>query len=93
MGTSLAKIKNCTFGVVGLGNFGSSVARELQRFGNHVIGIDISEARVANLAETLSQVMIVDARDDAALRDAVFGDCDSALLHYPDLGRYWPFPR
>ncbi|SMY08075.1 Ktr system potassium uptake protein A [Flavimaricola marinus] len=80
MGTSLAKIKNRTFGVVGLGYFGSSVAKELQRFGNHVIGIDISEARVANLAETLSQAMIVDARDDAALRDAGFGDCDTAVV-------------
>lgn len=63
-----------------MGNFGSSVAKELQRFGNHVIGIDISEARVANLADTLSQAMIVDARDDVALRDAGFGDCDTAVV-------------
>jgi len=55
----LKKIKSHTFGVVGLGNFGSSVARELQRFGNHVMGIDVSEARVATLADTLSQAMIV----------------------------------
>ena len=34
-----------TYGVIGLGNFGSTVATELQRFGNHVIGIDITEAR------------------------------------------------
>ncbi|WP_417260169.1 NAD-binding protein, partial [Celeribacter sp.] len=48
-GHNALNIKKRTFGVVGLGNFGSSVAKELQRFGNHVIGIDISEARVANL--------------------------------------------
>ncbi|MBU2868955.1 MULTISPECIES: potassium channel family protein [Pacificibacter] len=77
-------IKKRTFGVVGLGNFGSSVAKELQRFGNHVIGIDISEARVANLADTLSQAMIVDARDDAALRDAGFSDCDTAVVAMGD---------
>ncbi|WP_123792711.1 potassium channel family protein [Pacificibacter maritimus] len=77
-------IKKRTFGVVGLGNFGSSVAKELQRFGNHVIGIDISEARVANLAGTLSQAMIVDARDDAALRDAGFSDCDTAVVAMGD---------
>ena len=76
----MTKTRNRTFGVVGLGNFGSSVAKELERFGNHVIGIDISEARVANHAETLSQAMIVDARDDAALRDAGFGDCDTAVV-------------
>ncbi len=80
MDSNVTKIKKRTFGVVGLGNFGSSVAKELQRFGNHVIGIDISEARVANLADTLSQAMIVDARDDAALRDAGFADCDTAVV-------------
>jgi len=66
--------------VVGLGNFGSSVAKELQRFGNHVIGIDISETRVANHADILAQAMIVDARDDAALREAGFGDCEVAVV-------------
>ncbi len=75
---------NRTFGVVGLGNFGSTVAKELQRFGNHVIGIDISDARVMNLADTLSQTMIVDARDDAALREAGFGDCDVAVVAMGD---------
>ncbi|MBO6813823.1 MAG: TrkA family potassium uptake protein [Rhizobiaceae bacterium] len=68
------------FGVIGLGNFGSTVATELQRFDNHVIGIDISESRVANHAETLSQAMIVDARDDTALREAGLGDCDIGLI-------------
>ena len=75
---------NRTFGVVGLGNFGSTVARELQRFGNHVIGVDISYARVMTLADTLSQAMIVDARDDAALREAGFGDCDVAVVAMGD---------
>lgn len=83
-GRNALNIKKRTFGVVGLGNFGSSVAKELQRFGNHVIGIDISEARVANLADTLSQAMIVDARDDAALRDAGFSDCDTAVVAMGD---------
>lgn len=75
------KIKGSrTFGVIGLGNFGSSVAKELQRFGNHVIGVDISEARVANHADILSQAMIVDGRDDAALREAGFADCEIAVV-------------
>lgn len=69
-----------TFGVVGLGNFGSTVANELQRFGNHVIGIDISQTRVASHADTLSQTMIVDARDDIALREAGMGDCEVGVV-------------
>ncbi|QFT62103.1 trk system potassium uptake protein TrkA [Roseivivax halotolerans] len=68
------------FGVVGLGNFGSTVAHELTRFGNQVIGIDIDEGRVTAHADKLSQAMIVDARDDAALKEAGMGDCDVALI-------------
>lgn len=74
----MEKKKNRTFGLIGLGNFGSSVAENLLRHCKHVI--DISEACVASLADTLSQALIVDARDDAALRDAGFGDCDTAVV-------------
>ncbi len=68
------------FGVIGLGNFGGTVATELTRFGNHVIGVDLSEARVSTFAERLSQAIIVDARDDAALREAGLGECATALI-------------
>lgn len=78
--SNMAKYSSRTFGVIGLGNFGSTVATELQRFGNHVIGIDIDEARVARHAETLSQTMILDARDDAALREAGLADCAVGLV-------------
>ena len=71
---------NRIFGIVGLGNFGSTVARELQRFGNHVIGIDTSESRVAAHAETLSQALIVDARDDVALREAGLAEAGVCLV-------------
>lgn len=80
----MTKSSNRVFGVIGLGNFGGTVAKELQRFGNHVIGIDIAEARVSSLADTLSQAMIVDARDDAALREAGFGECDIAVVAMGD---------
>ncbi|MFZ5962765.1 potassium channel family protein [Thalassococcus sp. BH17M4-6] len=68
------------FGVIGLGNFGGTVATELQRFGNNVIGIDIDDQRVANHVETLSQAMIADARDEAALREAGLAECDIGVV-------------
>ncbi|MGB5864389.1 MAG: hypothetical protein WBG95_08805 [Sulfitobacter sp.] len=37
-----------TFGVIGLDNFRITLAKEIQRFGNDVIRIDIFEARVAD---------------------------------------------
>lgn len=80
----MTRSSNRVFGVIGLGNFGGTVAKELQRFGNHVIGVDIAEARVSSLADTLSQAMIVDARDDAALREAGFGECDIAVVAMGD---------
>ncbi|MEC3860780.1 TrkA family potassium uptake protein [Mesobacterium sp. TK19101] len=76
----MAKNNSRTLGVIGLGNFGSTVATELQRFGNHVIGIDTHEGRVANHADSLSQSLIADARDDAALREAGLADCDAGLV-------------
>ena len=72
--------KGGTFAVLGLGNFGATVGGELVRFGNHVIGIDIDEAVVNRQVETLSQALIVDARDEAALREAGLADCDVALI-------------
>jgi len=69
-----------TYCVIGLGNFGKTIATELQRFGNHVIGVDISEARVSSMADVLSQALIVDARDDAALREAGLSSCDTGMV-------------
>jgi trk system potassium uptake protein TrkA len=59
-----------TFVVVGLGTFGGTLARDLQRFGNDVIGIDTNERHVALYAEDLTHALILDARDDGALREA-----------------------
>jgi trk system potassium uptake protein TrkA len=68
------------FCVVGLGNFGRTVANDLQRFGNRVIGIDIDEGKVTAVADTLWQSLIIDARDDAALREIGLEDCDAGLV-------------
>ncbi|WP_424928572.1 potassium channel family protein [Amaricoccus tamworthensis] len=68
------------FGVLGLGSFGSTVAAELQRFGNHVIGIDVDGQLVSNHADMLSQALIVDARDDQALREAGLADCEVGVV-------------
>lgn len=73
-----------TFAILGLGIFGSTVAKELMRFGNHVIGVDQDEGRVMAHADVLTQAMLVDVRDDAALREAGIGECDSALVAVGD---------
>jgi len=69
-----------TFAVIGLGTFGSTVARELALFGNRVIGIDIDENRVTAHAEDLTQALILDARVDGALQEGGLADCDVGLV-------------
>jgi trk system potassium uptake protein TrkA len=68
------------FAVIGLGSFGSTVASELARFGNHVLGIDTSEKCVARIADVIAEAVIADARDETALREAGVEECDVAVI-------------
>lgn len=78
--TELARQKSRDFAVIGLGTFGTTVASELARFGNHVLGIDIVERNVAAVAETLAEAVIADGRDEQALREAGVGNYDVAVV-------------
>ncbi|MFV0493307.1 MAG: potassium channel family protein [Pseudorhodobacter sp.] len=69
-----------TFAVIGLGAFGSTVATELTRYGNHVLGVDLDERRVATFADTLGSTMIIDSTDEGALREAGIDSYDVALI-------------
>lgn len=75
----MAKISR-TFAVIGLGAFGSGVAAELVRFGNKVLGVDLDERRVGQLASTLNSTAILDTTDEGALREAGIDQYDVALV-------------
>ena len=72
--------ENRSFAVIGLGAFGSAVAGELARFGNQVMGVDLDERRVAQMASTLSSAVILDTTDEMALKDAGVDQYDVALI-------------
>ena len=55
--------------VIGLGRFGSSVARELVRYGDYVLGMDMDEHVVAEHASHLDMAVQVDARSRQALSE------------------------
>ena len=76
--------ENRTFAVIGLGAFGSAVAQELAREDNHVLGIDLDERRVAQMAPTLAAAVILDTTDEAALREAGVDRYDVALVAIGD---------
>ncbi|MDZ7781386.1 MAG: TrkA family potassium uptake protein [Halioglobus sp.] len=68
------------FVVIGLGTFGRTIATDLSAFGNHVLGIDSVEEHVNAVADTLSEAVIADCRDEEALRQAGVGDYDVAVI-------------
>lgn len=72
--------KKRSFAVIGLGTFGGTVAKELARFGNEVLGIDINEKLVSAHAQDLSQALILDAGEDGALREAGVESVDVGLI-------------
>lgn len=69
-----------SFAVIGLGTFGSTIATDLVGFGNPVLGIDIDERKASAMADTLTETIIADGRDDLALREAGVGNYDVAVV-------------
>lgn len=73
-----------SFAVIGLGTFGGTVAADLARFGNRVLGIDVAERPVADLADFLAETVIADGTDEAALREAGVGQYDVVVVAIGD---------
>ena len=69
-----------SFAVIGLGTFGTTVATELCRYGNFVLGIDSTEKAVSAVADRLSQAVIADGSDEGALREAGVGKVDVGVV-------------
>jgi trk system potassium uptake protein TrkA len=66
--------------VLGLGRFGSAVARELERLGHEVLAIDASEQAVNDIARDVTHAMQMDASDEAALRGAGAENFPTAIV-------------
>ena len=80
----MPKKRNRTFVIIGLGTVGSTVATDLARNGNHVMGIDIDEKPVAALSDILSEAIIADGRDEEVLREVGVDKYDVALIAIGD---------
>ena len=68
------------FVVIGLGEFGISVARRLHALGHSVLAVDRSRAIVQQLADELPDLAVLDATDEDALRDIDVKSFDTALV-------------
>jgi len=72
------------FAVIGLGAFGSWVARALTRSGFDVISIDRDEQRVDRFAHEVARVVVGDATDPVVLRKNGVADVDAAVVSTGD---------
>ncbi|ACL69919.1 potassium channel family protein [Halothermothrix orenii] len=72
------------FVVVGLGRFGSSVARTLAESGYNVLAIDNDEERVQELSNEVTHAVEADATDEEALRTLGVRNFDVAVVSIGD---------
>lgn len=66
--------------VIGLGNFGLSLAEKLTKLGNEVIGIDNSMAKVEAVKEKISHAICMDATDEFTMNGLPFKDTDVVII-------------
>jgi trk system potassium uptake protein TrkA len=67
------------FAVIGLGRFGSSVARTLGEKGQEVLAIDNNEGLVQDNMEFVTKAVCMDATDEKTVRSAGLQDADVAI--------------
>lgn len=68
------------FAVIGLGRFGSSVARILVNAGYEVLAIDENEERIKEIGDLVTEAVELDATDEKALRAVGIEDVDVAIV-------------
>ncbi len=66
--------------IVGLGNFGASLAEKLTAHGNEVIGIDNSMEKVDALKEKISHTICMDATDQFTVTGLPLRDTDVVIV-------------
>ncbi len=68
------------FVVIGLGRFGTSIARTLIDKNFEVLAIDRSEEKVKEVEAFVSQAVVVDATDEKALKELGIKEFDTAIV-------------
>ncbi len=72
------------FVIVGLGNFGSSVAEALYSHGHDVIAVDTDETAVDDIAAHCSRAAVGDGRETAMLEEIGAEEADAAVVSTGD---------
>lgn len=72
------------FVIIGLGNFGTSLAETLYRQGHDVIAIDQSEKAVDSIAPLVTRAAVGDGRQKDALERLGAKECDAGIVSTGD---------
>ena len=73
-----------TYVIIGLGRFGSSLARQLCMLGAEVLAMDIRSSLVQQLAADVTQAVVGDAQDKEVLRSLGVRNFDCAVIAIGD---------
>ncbi len=72
------------FVVVGMGNFGLTVATRLTQIGHQVLAADSNPAVIERIKDQVTQAVVIDARDKSALAEVVTDAIDAAVVGLGD---------
>ena len=72
------------FAILGLGYFGVTVAQELRRQNDDVLGIDHDEARVNALSDLLTHAIVADITDEQTLAELSLDEYDAVIIDVDD---------
>ena len=66
--------------VIGLGRFGSALARELMATGHEVLGVDTDERLVQQMSQELTHTVKADTTDESVLKELGIQEFDAAVV-------------
>lgn len=66
--------------IIGLGNFGASLAQKLTKTGNEVIGVDSQMGKVNALKEKITHTICLDATDEQAISHLPVSGTDVVMV-------------
>lgn len=76
--------KHSRFVVIGLGRFGSALARRLAANGHRVTGVDVDEEAVQAVEDCLADALVADGADEEVLKALDLPNADAVFISLGD---------
>ena len=74
------KNKNKIYGIIGLGRFGTALAKKLSMMGSEIMIVDKDEAKVAELRDYTENAFIANTLEKKIMEDMGFQNCDVVIV-------------